>query len=84
MVHPLFINILPQAAKTAGAAASARDQQMRRAFARVEPNGYDFVPLSVESFGRLGQPAMKILHNVGDEAAGPGGAMRASIVAEAL
>jgi hypothetical protein len=57
---------------------------MRRAFARVEPNGYDFVPLSVESFGHLGLPAIKLLNDVGDETAGPGGVMRAFIVAEAL
>jgi hypothetical protein len=39
----------------------------------VEPNGYPFVPFSVESYGRLGQPAMKLLHSLGDEAAGPVG-----------
>jgi hypothetical protein len=27
---------------------------------------------SVESYGRLGQPALKLLHALGDEAAGPG------------
>jgi hypothetical protein len=29
--------------------------------------------LPVESYGRIGQPAMKLLHALGDEAAGPGG-----------
>jgi hypothetical protein len=38
----------------------------------------------VESYGRLGQPAMKLLHALGDEAAGPGGVQRASFVAGAL
>jgi hypothetical protein len=50
----------------------------------VEPNGYPFVPYSVESYGRLGQPGMKLLHALGDEAAGPGGVQRAFFVAGAL
>jgi hypothetical protein len=49
----------------------------------VEPNGYPFVPFSVESYGRLCQPAMKLLHPLGDEAAGPDGVQRASFVAGA-
>jgi hypothetical protein len=67
MIHPLSINTLSAAAATAGRAASRRDQQTRAAYARVEPNGYPFVPFSVESYGRLGQPAMKLLHALGDE-----------------
>jgi hypothetical protein len=50
----------------------------------VEPNGYPFVPFSVESYGRISHPAMKLLHALGDEAAGPGGVTRASFVAGAL
>jgi hypothetical protein len=75
VVHP---HLLHRAAATAGAAASHvhRDQQKRTAYARLEPNGYEFVPVSVESFGRLSQPAMKLLHTLGNEAAGPGGARR--------
>jgi hypothetical protein len=71
-VHPLSINTLSAAAK-AGAASSCGDQQKRNAYVRVEPNVYAFVPFSVESYGRLGNPAMKLLHDLGDEAAGPGG-----------
>jgi hypothetical protein len=33
----------------------------------------------VESYERLGQPAMKLLHALGDEAAGPGGVDGASL-----
>jgi hypothetical protein len=47
----------------------------------VEPNGYAFVPFSAESYGRIGQPAMKLLHQLGDKAAGPAGITRASFVA---
>jgi hypothetical protein len=42
------------------------------------------MPFSVETYGRLGQPAMKLLHVLGDEAAGPGGVDLASFVAGAL
>jgi hypothetical protein len=50
----------------------------------VEPNGYAFVPFSVESYGRIGQLAMKLMHLLGDQAAGPGGITRASFVAGTL
>jgi hypothetical protein len=77
-IHPLSLNIISRAATTAGAAASHRDQQKRTAYAQVEPHGYGFEPFSVEPYGR--PPAMKLLHLLGDEAAGPGGVMRASFV----
>jgi hypothetical protein len=54
------------------------------AYARVEPHGYGFVPFSVETYGRLGQPAMKLLHSLRDEAASPGGVTRSSFVNGAL
>jgi hypothetical protein len=50
----------------------------------VEPNGYPFVPFFVESYGRIGQSAMKLLHALEDAAAGPGGVTRAFFVAGAL
>jgi hypothetical protein len=84
VIHPNSFNTLPGAAATAGAAASHRDRQKRTAYARVEPNGYSFVPFSVESYRRLGHLAMKLLHSLGDEAVGPGRVLRASLVAGAL
>jgi hypothetical protein len=65
-------------------AAARRDQQKRATDSRVETNGHLFVPFSVESYGRIGQPALKLLHALGDEAAGPGGVTRASLVAGAF
>jgi hypothetical protein len=50
----------------------------------VEPNSFPFVPFSMESYGRLGQPPIKLLHELGDEAAGPGRVDWASLVAGAL
>jgi hypothetical protein len=84
ITHPLAINTLAAAATTAGAAAACREQQKRATYSRVEPNGYPFVPFSVESYGRVGQPAMKLLNALGEEAAGPGGVTQASFVAGAL
>jgi hypothetical protein len=84
VIPPLSISTLPSAAITAGAAASHRDQQKRTAYARVEPNRYGFVPFSVETYGRIGQPAMKLLHDLGEEAAGPGGVSWSSFVVGAL
>jgi hypothetical protein len=79
VIHPLSA-----AAASPGAAAARRDHQKRTSYAGVEPNGYAFVPFSVESYGRMGQLAMKILHQLGDEAAGPGVITRASFVAGTL
>jgi hypothetical protein len=61
-----------------------RDRQKRTAYARVELNGSSFVPFSVESYGRLGQPAMKLLHLIVDEAAASCGVSQASFMAGAL
>jgi hypothetical protein len=81
---PLAINTLAAAATTAGAAAAHREQQKCATYSPVEPNGYPFVPFSVQSYGRLGQPSMKLLHVLGNEAAGPGGVTQASFLAGAL
>jgi hypothetical protein len=84
VIHPTSLNTLSRAAATAGAAASHRDRQKQTAYARVESDGYSFVLFSVESYGLWGQLAMKLLHSLGDEAAGPGGVSRASFLAGAL
>jgi hypothetical protein len=79
---PTSLNTLSGSA--AQAAASHRDKQTHTAYARVEATGCSIVPFSVELYGCLGQPAMKLLHLFGDEAAGPGGVSRASFVAGAM
>jgi hypothetical protein len=84
VVHPLSTHLLHRAATTAGAAASHRDQQERTTYARLEPYCYEFVPASVDSYWRLSQPAMKLLHTLGKEAAGPGGVSPAPFVEGAL
>jgi hypothetical protein len=84
VLHPLSAHLPHRAASMAGAAASYRDHQKRTTYSRLEPNGYEFVPVSVESYERLSQPAMKLLHTLGEEAAGPGGVLRTSFVVGAL
>jgi hypothetical protein len=54
ITHPVAINTLAAAATTAGAAAARREQQKRATDSRAEPNGFPFVPFSVESYGRMG------------------------------
>jgi hypothetical protein len=84
VIYLLSINTLPRGTTTAGAAASHRDQQKRTAHARVEPNGSGFVSFPMETYGRIGHPTMKLLHDLGEEAAGPGGVSRSSFMAGAL
>jgi hypothetical protein len=45
---------------------------------------YDLVPLSVESLGRLGKPAMGLLHALADVAASGGGVCKSAFVTSAL
>jgi hypothetical protein len=65
----------------AGVAAACQVQQKRTVHMHVEPNGYSFVPFSIESFGRLGKPAMTLLHALGGKAAGSGGVSQALFAA---
>jgi hypothetical protein len=82
VVHPPSANALSAAAATIGARC---DKLKRASYSRVEPCGYPFVPFSIESYGRLGVPAMKLSHDLSDEAASPGtNFSRASFVAGAL
>jgi hypothetical protein len=57
------------AAVNNGAAAARRDGEKCRAFNRLEPDGYLFTSFSVETYGRLGKPAIALLGRLGAEAA---------------
>jgi hypothetical protein len=71
-VHPAAPTYAAGAAVTDGAAARVRAKRAHYAQAGVgEP--YDLVPLSVESFGRLGKPAMGLLNALADVAVSGGG-----------
>jgi hypothetical protein len=67
VIHPLSTNIVPCAASTAGTAASHRDQQRcTQEWSPTATVSLRFVP---ETHGRLGHPAMKPSHNLGEEQA---------------
>jgi hypothetical protein len=56
------------AATTDGAAAARRDREKRWTYGHLEPNGFPFIPLSLETCGRLGKPAISFLGQLGLEA----------------
>jgi hypothetical protein len=69
-IHPQGVAALTAASGTPGAAVAHRDAQKVASYGTLEPHGHLFVPFSVEPSSRLGAPAMKLLHKLGDEAAG--------------
>jgi hypothetical protein len=60
------------AGKHAAAAATARDKAKRRDHAKDGTPDYTFVPFSIESYGRLGVEANKLLKDLSNEAASTG------------
>jgi hypothetical protein len=56
------------AATTVAAAAARKDREKRRTYGQLEPNGYPFIPFSVEIYGRLGKLAISFLGQLGLEA----------------
>jgi hypothetical protein len=74
MVDVSCINVLSRscvgaAAAQDGAAAAIRDEQKRAKYGSRGDSGYEFIPFSVESHGRLGAPALKFLTKLGRTAA---------------
>ena len=70
IIHPAATTYLDKAAATTGAAAALRDAHKVDKY-RDSPLGgaCDFVPLSVETYGRMGAPAMELLGQLADLAA---------------
>jgi hypothetical protein len=68
ITHPSGVANRAAAATTDGAAAARRDREKRQTYGQLEPNGYPFIPLSVETYGRLGNPAISFLGQLGLEA----------------
>jgi hypothetical protein len=70
VVHPAANSFFQQAAHAAGAAASARDAAKSRKYGGGgQVAGGSFTPLSMESYGRLGRPAMQLLQTLAAAAA---------------
>ena len=67
VTHPTAVRTLVAAAYTAGAAAAVRDEQKRKKYAAAgDAAPYAFTPLTVETYGRMGGPAMAHLSELGD------------------
>jgi hypothetical protein len=70
VVHPAANSFVQRAAHQAGAAASARDAAKRRQYSSGGPvAGGSFTPLSMETYGRLGRPALQFLSTLAASAA---------------
>jgi hypothetical protein len=85
VVHPPSASTLSTAVATIGSVGVRRGALKLASYGRVEPNGYLFVPFSIESFGHVGVPTIKLVHDLGDDAASLGTLFtRARLVAGAL
>ena len=84
IIHPAARTYARAAAQTAGSAAAVRDHQKRTKYDRGDAGGYAFVPLSIETYGRLGEPAMKLLNTLADTAAAGGVVVKGDFVRSAL
>jgi hypothetical protein len=84
VIQPAAASFAVGAARAPGSAA-ARDASKRRAYRQVS-SALPFVPMSVESFGRLGAPALTLLGDLADQAvqAGGLGLSRAAFISGAL
>jgi hypothetical protein len=83
VVHPCAPTYV-HAARVEGGAAAVRDQAKRARYQTADPNGYAFVPLSHETYGRMGKPAMKLLNSLALEASGDGEVAKDGFVVNAL
>ena len=71
-VHPAGQTARKKASEQEGAAAAARDKRKRKDHAQDGTPGNTFVPFSIESYGRLGVEADKLLKDLATEAASTG------------
>jgi hypothetical protein len=67
VIHPAAASFAVGAARTPGFAAAARGASKRHAYRQVS-SALPFVPMSVESFGRLKAPALTLLGDLADQA----------------
>ena len=72
VVHPAASTYVNAAARAEGSAAAVRDHAKRAQYENSDPLGYAFVPLSTETFGRLGKPAMALLNKLAECASASG------------
>ena len=70
VTHPAAASYVRDAAQAPGSAAAKAETRKRRAFEEFgEGSAFEFIPLAVESYGRLGSAAARFLSELGDLAA---------------
>jgi len=84
VIHPGADTYVSAAATTAGAAAKDRDDKKHQKYNRAGSAVYRMVPLSHESYGRLGQPASQLLNELAILASSSGAVGKAQFVESAL
>ena len=83
VVHPAGETHRQAASVTDGRAAAHRDGVKRRRYGDGNEDVFAFVPLSVETYGRWGRPAMRLLNNMAESAASMGRVSKAGFVSSA-
>ena len=66
------------------AALIVEDAAKRVRYESIDLNGYTFVPISVETFRRLGKPAMELINKLAAMAAARGAVEKGAFMAGAL
>lgn len=84
VIHPGADTYVRRAAGEAGAAAEIRDKQKYEKYNRAGSAVYRVVPLSHESYGRMGQPASRLLNELANIASGSGAVAKGAFVESAL
>jgi hypothetical protein len=73
IIHPAAETYVGIASKGTGAAAALRDAEKIELYAKSPMGGaLEFVPLSMETYGRMGAPAMALLRKLAELAADSG------------
>lgn len=84
VIHPGADTYVRAASSSAGSAARTRDAQKFAHYSRAGSAVYRMVPLSHESYGRLGQPASKLLNELANLASSTGAVEKPRFVESAL
>jgi hypothetical protein len=81
VTHPAAASYVRDAAESGGSAAAKAEARKRADFRDIgEGSAYGFVPLAVESYGRMGAAASRFLSELGDLAAAGSRVSKAAFV----
>ena len=81
VTHPAAASYMRDAAEVGGSAAAKAEARKRADFEAVgEGSAFGFVPLAVESYGRMGVAASRFLSELGDLVAAAGRVSKAAFV----